>query len=120
MDLQKYKIKLEEEKKLLEEELSGLGKVDKTGDWEATPDTDLKSQDVEDEADIDDRSEDYEERSSVLSSLESRLADINKAVSKIEDNTYGTCEFCEKEIEADRLEANPSSRTCIDCVSKII
>jgi RNA polymerase-binding transcription factor DksA len=120
MDLKKYKTKLEEEKKLLEEELSGLGRVDKSGDWEATPEGELKSQDVEDEADVDDRAEDYEERSSILNSLEKRLGDTNNALKKIEDNNYGICEMCGKEIEEERLDANASSITCIDCISKII
>ena len=38
MNTSTYKIKLEEEKKILEDELASMGKLDKeTGDWEATP-----------------------------------------------------------------------------------
>ena len=37
MNLNIYKTKLEEEKKLLEDELSSLGKVDKTGGGLCTP-----------------------------------------------------------------------------------
>ena len=120
MDTNTYKIKLEEEKKLLMEELGSLGKVDKTGDWEATPEVSLKNQDVEDDGDMAERSEDYEERSSVLDPLEIRLADVNKALSKIEKGDYGICESCGNNIEEDRLEANPSAKTCKACMDKVI
>ena len=120
MDTNKYKTKLDEEKKLLIEELGSLGKVDKTGDWEAVPDTEVNTQDVQDDGDMAERSEDYEERSSVLDPLEIRLADINKALSKIEKGDYGICESCGNNIEEDRLEANPSAKTCKACMEKIM
>ena len=115
-----YKAKLEEEKKLLEEELSTLGQVDKTGDWKATPDSEMNVQEVQDEGDMADRAEDYEERSIKLNSLESRLSDINKALEKIETGEYGICENCKKKIEGDRLEVNPAAKTCKECMDKII
>ena len=120
MDTNTYKAKLEEEKKLLIEELSSLGKVDKTGDWEATPEVEVSAQDVPDDGDMAERSEDYQERSSTLNPLEARLSDINKALSKIEGGNYGTCESCGNKIEEDRLEANPSAKTCKACMEKIM
>ena len=118
MDTEKYKTKLLEEKKQLEEILGELGVVDKTGDWEATPDNETANQEVPDEADMAERSADYHERSIKLDSLEERLEDIRKALDKIESGDYGICEVCGKEIEADRLEANPSAMTCKNCMNK--
>ncbi|MFA6354813.1 MAG: TraR/DksA C4-type zinc finger protein [Candidatus Paceibacterota bacterium] len=119
--MEKYKTKLEEEKRLLEEELASIGKEDtKTGDWEATPESEIKSQEVQDEADMAERAEDYEERSSTLSVLETRLNDIKKALSKIEDGTYGNCEICGAKIEEERLNVNASSKTCESCIEKVI
>ncbi len=115
-----YKVKLEDEKKLLEEELSELGRVDKTGDWEATPEEEMAVQEVLDEGDLAERSEDYEERSIKLDTLEARLSDINKALEKISGDGYGVCENCKKEIENDRLEVNPAAKTCKECMDKII
>lgn len=115
-----YKIKLEEEQKLLEEELSSLGRIDKKGDWEATPEDEMNTQEVQDEGDMAERAEDYQERSIKLNSLELRLMDINRALEKIEKNDYGICENCKKEIEKDRLEVNPAAKTCKDCMEKII
>ena len=118
--MEKYKDKLEKERKLLEEELKSLGKVNAgTGDWEATPENELKSQNVEDEGDMADRAEDYEEKSSAIFILESRLDDINHALSLIESGEYGKCEICHNKIETARLEANPSARTCEVCMNKV-
>lgn len=120
MNSNNFKTKLEEEKKLLEEELSDIGRVDKKGDWEAVPDDEEKSQEVQDDGDMAERAEDYEERSIKLGLLESRLSDINKALIKIDGTDYGICENCKKEIEGDRLEVNPAALTCKECMKKVI
>jgi len=117
--MNKYKTKLEEEKNLLEEELNTLGIVDKTGDWEATPDKEEINQEVQDEADLSERAEEYEEKSQKLNHLEERLANVNKALQKIENRTYGICEICGSGIEEDRLEVNPAATTCKKCINKI-
>lgn len=119
MDTQKYKIKLEEEKKDLLEELGGIGKEDDKGDWNAAPESEDNAQEVQDEADIAERAEDFEIRSSTLIPLEKRLGMINKALAKIEEGTYGICETCGKEIEEERLAANPAAFTCKDCMDII-
>ena len=115
-----YKTKLEKEKELLEDELGTLGKIDEVGEWEATPENEIATQEVQDDGDMAERAEDYEERSIKLTLLDSRLSDINIALEKIEDGTYGICENCKKEIGKDRLEANPAARTCKECMDKII
>jgi len=116
-----YKIKLEEEKKLLEVELGDLGKIDEAGGWEATPEEESTvSQEVQDDGDMAERSEDYEERSMKLEKLGDRLLNINKALEKIENGGYGICEICGKEIEKDRLEVNPAAPTCKECMEKVI
>jgi YteA family regulatory protein len=43
------------------------------------------------------------------------LSEIQAALNKIEEGTYGTCEVCHREIGMDRLEARPYSRLCIHC-----
>lgn len=120
IDLKIYKIKLEEEKKLLESELSDLGKVDGGGDWEATRDTESDNQEVPDDGDLAERSEEYEERSTKLETLEKRLIDIQDALNKINSEKYGICENCKKEIEEDRLDVNPAATTCKNCMEKVI
>lgn len=46
------------------------------------------------------------------------LGDIEHALEKFDDGTYGTCENCGQEIPVPRLEAKPAARFCIDCASK--
>jgi DnaK suppressor protein len=111
LDTKPFKEKLETEQKLLEEELGNIALLNKeTGQWEATPDQDLMGE--IDDNDAADRFEDFEERSAMVSTLQSRLKDINGALKKIEDGTYGTCEVDGGPIEKARLEANPAARTC--------
>ncbi len=40
---------------------------------------------------------------------------IDKALAKIEDGTFGTCEECGDEIGAKRLEARPVTDLCVKC-----
>jgi DnaK suppressor protein len=43
------------------------------------------------------------------------LKDIDNALDKIKNGTYGVCEECEEKINEKRLEANPVARYCISC-----
>ncbi|HLJ09314.1 MAG TPA: TraR/DksA C4-type zinc finger protein [Acidimicrobiia bacterium] len=51
---------------------------------------------------------------SLLEQLEAEIGDLDAALRKIDDGTYGTCEVCGRQIEAERLEAMPGTRTCIE------
>jgi DnaK suppressor protein len=51
---------------------------------------------------------------SILEQLEAELGDLDAALRKIDEGTYGTCEVCGKEIESERLEAMPGTRTCFE------
>ena len=42
------------------------------------------------------------------------LAQIDRALKKLDDGTYGTCERCGKPIGEDRLRARPWATLCID------
>lgn len=120
MNTDKYKSKLEEEKKLLESELSEIGRLNtETNEWEAMP-TEATIGGEADENDLADRAENYEERSSTLRVLNERLGDIENALTKIESGNYGTCEVCGDQIDEERLAANPSARTCSNCMEKVI
>ncbi len=117
MNIKENKIKLEEEKSILETALSSIGHFDKeANNWEAKADQEISSQEVLDEADLSDKAEDYEERFGTVETLESRLKEINNALYKIENGGYGICENCGKPIEEDRLMANLSARKCKECI----
>jgi RNA polymerase-binding protein DksA len=42
------------------------------------------------------------------------LAQIERAIAKLDDGTYGTCERCGREIGEERLRARPWALLCID------
>ena len=45
--------------------------------------------------------------------LRRELDDIEHALARMDDGTYGTCEVCGDTIGADRLEVMPATRFCI-------
>lgn len=47
--------------------------------------------------------------------MEQQLDQIEAALGRIENGTYGKCESCGKEIPTERLEAMPSASMCIEC-----
>jgi len=46
--------------------------------------------------------------------LNDLLAQVDAALQRIDDGTYGICEQCHDTIEADRLQVNPLVRFCLD------
>lgn len=44
-----------------------------------------------------------------------RLALIDQALKRIEDDDYGYCLICDEEIAARRLELDPAIAVCTDC-----
>jgi len=53
----------------------------------------------------------------VAGTLRDTLQEIEEALAKLDDGTYGRCEHCGKAIAEARLEAMPSARLCINCAS---
>ena len=47
-----------------------------------------------------------------------KLKQIEEALERIEDGSFGTCEQCEAKIPKGRLKVLPFSTTCVDCKSK--
>jgi DnaK suppressor protein len=51
----------------------------------------------------------------LVDSLKRMLEEVDLALSRIADGTYGTCARCGKDIGAARLEHRPESVHCVDC-----
>ena len=47
--------------------------------------------------------------------LESRLERVERALEKVEDGTYGTCDVCGDAIDPRRLKVAPESTVCVAC-----
>src|ERR1700679_2962757 len=47
-----------------------------------------------------------------------KLSQINSALKRLEDNTYGLCEECGEQIPEKRLLVNPYFLTCVTCAEE--
>ncbi|KKU15612.1 hypothetical protein A3I34_00390 [Candidatus Jorgensenbacteria bacterium RIFCSPLOWO2_02_FULL_45_12] len=65
-----------------------------------------------------DETEEFLKDKGIESVLSARLGRLDKALDKIEGNTYGKCELCGKEIEAAILDVDPESLFCMNCKKK--
>jgi RNA polymerase-binding protein DksA len=55
-----------------------------------------------------------EKEMTIIESLETQLKEIEAALGRMDDGTYGKCEDCGKPIGDERLEARPTARFCIE------
>ncbi len=111
VDTDTYKARLEAMLEDITKELATIGIHNPTNpsDWIATPTgTDVAEADPNVGAD---RVEAWDERRATLALLETRFNNINRALKKIEEGTYGICEVSGEPIESERLDANPAART---------
>ncbi|MFZ5363910.1 MAG: TraR/DksA family transcriptional regulator [Patescibacteria group bacterium] len=60
----------------------------------------------------------YSDNLTLERTLESALRDVNGALKRIKEGTYGICKYCGQVIDPKRLEARPSSSACMECKSK--
>ena len=54
----------------------------------------------------------------VLLSVETELAQLQRALGRLDAGTYGRCEVCGKPIAEGRLEAKPAARYCVEDQAK--
>ncbi|MEK7536137.1 MAG: hypothetical protein AAB590_03985 [Patescibacteria group bacterium] len=115
LDTTNFKKLLEEERKRLTRQLSGIAEIDPNNpsDWVPTPPPDIQHE--ADPIDAADEIEEYAERIGIEVPLEEQLRKVNAALVAIESGTYGTCNIggSNHPIEPERLEANPSALTCV-------
>ena len=60
----------------------------------------------------------FEKRLAVEKQLRDRLAEIEHALKKFAEGTYGLCDICGKPIDPARLEALPQASVCVDCKAR--
>ncbi len=46
------------------------------------------------------------------------LAEVERALAKIDEQTYGSCDSCGRAIAPERLEALPWATVCVACAGK--
>jgi RNA polymerase-binding protein DksA len=104
-DLESIKAQLEERLQFLNDKVDQI-----EGDLREPANPDFAEQATEAEAD------------EVLEGLESsallEISQINAALNRIEDGTYGDCATCGEPVGEKRLEVIPYAAQCISCASK--
>jgi len=70
---------------------------------------------VKDEADFASVNLDSERDMQIFLQQKKELEEINEALKKIEEGTYGICEMCEEPIQEERLKIKPHAKYCIIC-----
>ena len=58
------------------------------------------------------------EAEALAATLQQTLEEVEIALEKMENGTFGVCEGCGNPINPARLEAKPAAKHCIDCASK--
>jgi DnaK suppressor protein len=109
METEQARARLEEERTRLE----GIREGTEATESEDESLSELSSLDQH-PADIGTETFEREKDLSVLEQVEAELADIEHALKRLDDGTYGTCEACGKPIDDARLEALPAARFCLD------
>jgi RNA polymerase-binding protein DksA len=111
--LEEIKQILLKEKERLEKELSGFSHRNPK-----SPTTDFNSEfpnigdeEGENAAEV----AQFTDNLSLENELERALRDVESALKKIEAGTYGLCTYCKQEIDEKRLQARPTSSSCIKC-----
>ncbi len=54
----------------------------------------------------------------IVRTLKKRLDEVDRALGKIDDGTFGVCIICGKDIGAARMEFRPTSVRCVECKSQ--
>lgn len=62
----------------------------------------------------------YSDNLTLEHTLETALRDVNSALKALKEGTYGVCKYCKKPIDERRLQARPTSSSCIDCKKKML
>ena len=120
IDIEQFKTKLLAEKEELLKDLEGIAEKNPTNeaDWVQTP-TDVNKGDS-DPINRADNLEELDANNAIVASLETRINNVKDALTKIEAGTYGYCEISNEPIEVDRLEANPSAKTCKAHIAEVV
>ncbi|MCX6811881.1 MAG: TraR/DksA C4-type zinc finger protein [Candidatus Berkelbacteria bacterium] len=108
--LEKVKKSLEAKKANLEARLSETAKKE-DGDHYATRFPNYG----DDEESAVSEVEDYDTNVDIENNLVKDLRATNAALKRIEEENYGICLKCSKQIEPKRLEAYPAASVCLNC-----
>lgn len=102
---------LEEEQKRLLSRIAELNVQDPFTDPDRATDNAASDTEASEESN-------HDRVSALVSELKTQSAEVEKALSKITDGTYGFCVECGEMIDTDRLAIHPTATMCLSCESK--
>lgn len=115
-EIVKIKENLIQKKQQLTQDLQDLSKKD-------SHETDSRTASFPEYGDKpDENAQEISEYSTVIMAekvLEKSIEEIEGALKRIENNTYGSCKYCGGDIGKKRLIARPTASSCIDCKTKL-
>jgi DnaK suppressor protein len=110
MDEDRYRKLLEQERQRLTELRSSLAEATEDVEHEPTGDPSTGGHVADAGSEMFERSRDL----SIVEDIDSQLADVEHAVARQANGSYGTCEACGRPIDPARLEARPAARFCVE------
>lgn len=54
----------------------------------------------------------------VVDALEAKRSEVERAIAKLDEGTYGECDTCGEAIASERMEAMPWATQCVRCLSR--
>jgi RNA polymerase-binding transcription factor DksA len=99
---------LEEDKKRTNDRIAQLSAQDPFSDPDRANDNAASDSEASEESS-------HDRFAAMVEELEKRLVDIDAALSRIADGTYGFCTTCKKMIDTDRLAILPTAILCLTC-----
>ena len=113
METDQARQRLDDERARLEGVRATFADENLTDESETDSLSELSSYDQH-QADVGTETFEREKDLSILERVESELVDIEYAMRRLDEGTYGTCDACGKPIDEARLEAMPATRLCLD------
>ena len=110
MDLDEARQRLSDERERLTQVKD---EMQSAGENERDSTSELSSMDQH-QADVGTELFDRERDLGILEAVEGELAEVERALVRIDEGTYGVCEACGKQIGDARLEAQPYARLCVE------
>ena len=102
-----YRQLLEDEKRRLQAELTEIG-YGEGGGLHYDPNFADSSQVTAERGEVE----------ALAGKLREALGEVERALAKLDDGSYGKCDDCGQPIDPLRLEAKPAAPYCINCASK--
>lgn len=109
--MQQIKERLQEEKKTQEARLRSLVQQDPFSDTDRLNDNAASDMEATEESN-------HDRVKAIELTVRTMLVDIDAALDRIDQGTYGTCTSCAKPIDTQRLSIRPVASLCVSCEQK--